>query len=80
MGPRSLENFNIVTTSYFSPNLVLKVFLMRGQCRQAVWVKETERPIKDSDISTLMSGDEVMGNNCLNTVERPVPDTLQSLL
>lgn len=30
MGPRLLENFNIVTRSYFSPNLVLKGFLMRG--------------------------------------------------
>ena len=70
---RLLENFNTVTRLYTSATLTLKCFLMRNGYGQAARVKETEKPIRDSDISSLVSGDSKLGSNGLNTYKKACP-------
>lgn len=67
---RLLENFNTITRLYSSPTLTLKCFLVRNGQGPAAWVKEIENPIKNSDISSLVSGDARLGSSGLNSYRK----------
>lgn len=67
---RLLEIFNTVTKLYSSPTLTLKCFLARNGYGQAAWLKETENPIRNSDISSLVSGDTSLGSSGLNSYRK----------
>lgn len=74
MGPRLLENSNIVTNSYISPNLVLKCF--ETELRPAAWAEETERLIKILTQEHWCLQTEGREPTAWAPAERPAPDTL----